>query len=379
MQRLHYMDNLRALAMLAGVLFHAGLAYSTVLHNYWPTADASNSVWVDGAVWFSHLFRMPLFFVVAGFFAALMVSKRGVAGMLRNRLSRVLLPFIIFWPLLYLAMYWLTMQAVTHVNRPSPLLTLIKQWSLNTNAPAAPPSMMHLWFLVYLMCFCVLVWVVNALEMPWIGLLRQRISSISSTVLLAFLLGIAPILLVPAIASVAAPIPAPESFLPQWWALLIYGFYFVLGYELFRREALIDHLKPLATWLLVASIIAYALYLYIMKIQSAAPQNSLLHWLQAVLQAYAGMWMTCWCLFVGKQWLDYSNRTLRYVADASYWVYLIHLPVLFVIQYALLDVSAGWPVKFVISVLATLSIAFASYQILVRHTPVGRLLNGQRR
>ena len=67
--RLHYMDHLRALAMLAGVLFHAALAYSPLMSGVFPTADRQNSVWVDVVVWGLHLVRMPLFFFVAGFFA----------------------------------------------------------------------------------------------------------------------------------------------------------------------------------------------------------------------------------------------------------------------------------------------------------------------
>ena len=37
--RIHYMDNLRALAMLAGVVFHAAFAYSPLMHPLWPAAD----------------------------------------------------------------------------------------------------------------------------------------------------------------------------------------------------------------------------------------------------------------------------------------------------------------------------------------------------
>ena len=69
-QRLHYLDNLRALAMIGGVFFHAALAYSPVLHNLWLTADNHQSAVVDIVSWFSHLFRMPVFFVIAGFFVA---------------------------------------------------------------------------------------------------------------------------------------------------------------------------------------------------------------------------------------------------------------------------------------------------------------------
>ena len=62
--RLHAMDNLRALAMFAGVLFHAGLAYSALAHDFVPTADRAQSVALDAGLWFVHLFRMPLFFLV---------------------------------------------------------------------------------------------------------------------------------------------------------------------------------------------------------------------------------------------------------------------------------------------------------------------------
>ena len=78
--RVHYMDNLRALAMLAGVVFHAALAYSPFIHNYWPTAYAASSRLVDVLAWFVHLFRMPLFFPIAGFFAALLVRRHGTGA-----------------------------------------------------------------------------------------------------------------------------------------------------------------------------------------------------------------------------------------------------------------------------------------------------------
>ena len=109
--RLHYMDHLRALAMLAGVVFHAALAYSPLMHPIWPTADTGRSIVVDGAAWFLHLFRMPLFFVVTGFFAAWLVARRGLGGLFRNRCARVLLPLLLFLPLVTASMYGLTQHA----------------------------------------------------------------------------------------------------------------------------------------------------------------------------------------------------------------------------------------------------------------------------
>ena len=98
LKRLHHMDNLRALAMLLGVVFHASLAYSPMLHFFWLPADNQAAEAIDVFAWFSHLFRMPLFFLIAGFFAIFLIEKRGLKGFLINRTMRVLLPLVLFLP-----------------------------------------------------------------------------------------------------------------------------------------------------------------------------------------------------------------------------------------------------------------------------------------
>ena len=69
---------------------------------------------------------------------------------------------------------------------------------------------------------------------------------------------------------------------------------------------------------------------------------------------------------------------MRWLADAYYWVYLVHLPLLFAIQYRLLDLQLHWTTKFAIATVTTLALSCASYQLLVRHTVIGSLLNGKR-
>ena len=44
-----------------------------------------------------------LFFILAGFFVAALVQRQGLAGMVRNRLRRLGLPFALFWPPLFVA------------------------------------------------------------------------------------------------------------------------------------------------------------------------------------------------------------------------------------------------------------------------------------
>jgi peptidoglycan/LPS O-acetylase OafA/YrhL len=359
--RLHYLDNLRALAMMMGVLFHAALAYSPLMHNFWLTADRGRSVWVDVAAWFLHLFRMPLFFAIAGFFAARLVERRGVGGMLRNRMARVLLPLVVFWPLVTVSIGWLVQRALSSVRHAPPLLEMLRRGEL----PALPPSLAHLWFLGYLLLFYLLIWMAATGE--WKAPEGWARAATPGRLLL-----LGPLLLAPALASVGAPTPAPEGVLPQLWALVFYGAFFLFGYAMHREGALLEGMRPFAAAMGLGSLVAHAGFLWLLKEQSRFGA----HVLAAVLEASISVWMTAWCLLAGREWLQAHRGWLRYLSDGSYWTYLVHLPVVFAIQFALLDWEAGWVVKWAVSVAGTLVVCLGSYQLAVRGTAVGRLLNG---
>ena len=369
--RIHAMDSLRALAMLAGVVFHAALAYSPLMHMIWPPADAGRSTVVDVVAWFLHMFRMPLFFVVAGYFAALLVARSGIGGLFRNRCARVLLPLLLFLPVVLSSMHWLTVEAAGKVMHPSPALAWIRGYIGEHGTLPAIPGWAHLWFLFYLLLFTVLVWVVHALELGRIG---NRIANLHP----GWLAAVGPMLLAPALASIGIPWPAPEFVIPALWALAFFGVYFALGYQLFHRSDMLDRLRSLSPILLLAAVAAYALLFWSTDGFTANRPATSRHVMHAVLEACAGFWMTLWCLFAARRWLAGRSATMRWLADASYWVYLVHLPLLFAIQYRLLDLQLHWGVKFAIATLTTLALSFASYQLLVRHTPIGRLLNGKR-
>jgi glucan biosynthesis protein C len=357
--RLHYLDNLRALAMLAGVLFHAALAYSPLVHPLWLTADRSHSSWVDVVAWFVHLFRMPLFFAIAGFFAARLVQQRGVSGMLRNRVARVLLPLLVFWPLVVAAIGWLAGQAASHVRHTPPLI----EWMRRSPLPSLPLSLAHLWFLSYLLIFYLFIWIAATAE--WKLPARWARAATPAT-----LLGFAPLLLVPSLASVAAPSPAPDGLFPQLWAVVYYGAFFSFGYALHARPSLLALPRSSAAALGLAALAAHGGLLWLLERPGPPP-------LTALLQAYGSVWMTVSCLRAGQAWLDAPLAGLRHLADASYWTYLVHLPVVFAVQLPLLDWDAGWPVKWAISVFTTLALCLATYPLAVRTPILGRILNGE--
>ena len=377
--RYHYMDNLRALAMILGIFFHAALAFSPNMQSFWITADPQTSIAMDFVAWFTHLFRMPLFFVVAGFFCLYLFEKRGMAGFLKNRAKRILLPFVIFLPIVIASYVGVVMYGIGNVENKSQILQLIAANANNPEAQQGPLTTTHLWFLLNLVWFY-LVFALLQKTGFFESNLFKRLSDIR------FIIWGLPMLMVPGFAVNSVPHPAPEQFYPQAWSFGVFGLFFVLGIMIYKNKELIEQATRWAPWMLFIAQVAY-FYLYLnmpepaslMEVMMAQqPEITPDHLLLALLESYIAVFMTLVCLVAGKKLLDVSNAVMRYIADASYWIYIIHIPVLFILQLMLVDTQMNVWSKFVWASFATFGIGLVSYTVLVRWTPIGWMLNGRK-
>lgn len=103
--RHHALDALRASMMVLGVAMHAGLSYGgTPANPIWGVKDPHRTPLADALMFPSDAFRMPIFFAVAGFFAALLYERRGPRGLLTNRLLRIAVPFAVGWAITFPAL-----------------------------------------------------------------------------------------------------------------------------------------------------------------------------------------------------------------------------------------------------------------------------------
>ncbi len=91
-ERRHDLDALRAVAMLLGIVLHAALSFAPIP---WTVKDAQQSEFYGVLFAAIHGFRMPLFFLISGFFTAMLWRKRGLVGLINQRLKRIVLPLVI--------------------------------------------------------------------------------------------------------------------------------------------------------------------------------------------------------------------------------------------------------------------------------------------
>ena len=374
-QRIHYLDNLRALAMLLGIFLHSALAYALPAQNIWLATDKHASVAVDASIWFIHLFRMGLFFLLSGYFAKLVIERKGMKHFLKGRCLRVVAPFVLFYPFLLAAMTVVIIFAISYLQEPRGLMGLIAEAAKNRVGKSKPPGAMHLWFLYYLMLFTIL------------GALLCKLTWLKPIAVLRypFFLLLSPLLLAPAAFAAGSPLPAPESFIPAWWPFAFYGLFYYAGWQLFGRESTLDKLQPYV-WLVVAFSIAFYLpYYWLMPTldlsvlnEQAAPLNLWVRIAEAVLTAYLSVSITLAALLLGQRYLTRQSGFLSFVADSSYWAYLVHLPMVLFLQTLLAPFDQPVWLKLSVVILATLFACTTTYLVFVRYTPVGWLLHGKR-
>jgi peptidoglycan/LPS O-acetylase OafA/YrhL len=69
---------------------------------------------------------------------------------------------------------------------------------------------------------------------------------------------------------------------------------------------------------------------------------------------------------------------VRYLSDASYWMYIVHLPIVIAVPGVLAPSPLPALVKFAITLAVTTAVTLVTYHYLVRSTSIGALLNGRR-
>ncbi len=108
--RRHDLDALRAFAMLLGIALHAGLSF---VRFGWPVEDSRQNEWLGLIFAAVHGFRMPLFFLISGFFTAMLWRKRGLQALLWHRFRRIFLPLLLGLVTVIPAVNWIGKRAIT--------------------------------------------------------------------------------------------------------------------------------------------------------------------------------------------------------------------------------------------------------------------------
>lgn len=427
-ERRHDLDALRAFAMLLGIALHGALSF---IPEVWPVTDSSQeSADLFGLLaLFIHGFRMPLFFLMSGFFTAMLWRRRGLRAVVRQRFRRVFLPLVLASVTVVPVMNLLIASvfdpaAADEAEGGTDGLTVLDGTLGSLGAKAevggprgvgpesgggylapwywefvhsdaleigggdsAPlhlihtPLFHHLWFLWFL-CWLAAGFLAPAalaerfgrrwppfperlLVSPWLFAWALPL-----TAAFQWFMGI----------EGTAPEFGPDTatgLIPPPHLLGYYAIFFASGALLFDCDESGGRIAR--GW---PAALAVGILLFLPSVvftfgadESGSGRNRLL---AAFGQAAYAWLMTLGLMGLFRAVLRRGSYAARYLSDSAYWLYVAHLPVILFAQHAVARLALPAAVKFAVICAATTGALLLAYRYGVRYTPIGTLLNGKR-
>ena len=389
--------------MLMGIVVHATLPYFSriaEIEYFWP-ADDDQSILLFLVFDFIHAWRMPTFFLLAGFFAHLVLERRSTSKFVLDKLMRIALPLVVFG-----AVMAVIIPSIWFYGWYGSISLEVFQDALGErpDLDSSGELVAHLWFLYYL-----LLMYAALIGFRLLGRLRRSSASVGGTgrPSLGRYIGNAVYTRLPLLMTLAAVIllvvRAGDQSKPIWPLngpdVLYASLFFFYGYGLYARRELIDRLMGIGSLVALWAIATLAFSVNIVLVAATADasgrgaDDETIGVLWLIGTVFYGASAVFFCLgLVGifERLLRSSRTWVRWLADSSYWIYIIHLPVVTFLTFYLahLDrqgrlehlIGFSWSaeLKFLAACVVTAVLGLVTYRYLVRYTLLGTLLNGKR-
>lgn len=356
----HYgMDWLRIGAFQLLILYHVGMAF--VPWDFQVKAADPTLPWVAIPLLLTNPWRLSLLFAVSGYASAAMFARQagGVGGFLGSRIARLGIPLLFGMAVLVAPQAWVWL--VTHHGYADDFGTFWVRdyFSFRSIDGVIVPTWMHLWFVAYLLAYTLLLCVLLALPKSW-GAATQRAIEWAMA---------GPALL---------PLGVAFTYAVRWWLLpgwednhllwgdwsahANYGGAFLFGFVLRRSEPL---RAAIARWWKVSAVAACAGWLLLCWFQIVYPGPALAP--QALWPVHNfGRSLESWCALIAAigiadRFWNADHRWRPMLAEAVFPFYLIHMTIIIVVGYWLLDSGTGPFTRFLILVGSTVAGCWAFY------------------
>jgi len=339
--RYHGLDYTRSVLMIIGIFFHASLIYK--YQPDWRIFNDSGNILFNYFTDFIKSFRMEAFYIICGFFYVL-VFDRGISkNILRDRLSRVMIPLIFTGGI---------------INSVMNYYSFNEHYSGVYNYILKGEWMGHLWFIgnlaIYYLSFYFLLTLCCKSN--------NAINNKSKIYLFSFL--IAPLSSI--FLSGLVWIIKPENFLfISTRALFDYAPYFILGMYLYKeRDAFFELMN--INLIMVKIIFAGALF-YSLSLLLSSTNYFLTKVFFTFSGAFFGIASISLLSYIGRN----PSEKIKRFSDASYTIYLLHQPVI-VIFYSLIMFKYNLPIliEFLIICIFTLLSTFYFHHLIVKKSNI---------
>lgn len=368
--RRHDLDWLRIAAIVALVFYHSAMPFVT--ESAWHIRNLESSHLLTEANFVLSRFRMALLFVIAGVSTQFVLASRSPQRFLRDRAIRLLVPLV--FGVLVIVPPQIYAERLANGQFTGSYLSFWPRVLDFSPYPTGDTSYHHLWFVLYLFLYSVLllplmVWTRSATGAAWLARARAAVAT-RGVHWLAL-----PVVLVYAL--LLDRFSGLQDVVHDGAMFLTYFSYFMAGWFVGTDEDLWRRLVNGRAFAFRAAVLA------LLSIEA-------LRWTGSVPSASAGAWRTgylmllavhAWAWVVtllgfGARWLNHDHAVLRWAREASYPIYILHQTVIVLLAFRAVQSTDTVLAKFAFTSVGSLAITVAIYETLVRPFGALRVLFG---
>jgi peptidoglycan/LPS O-acetylase OafA/YrhL len=382
--RLHYLDWLQVLAILGVFLFHAVHPFDDLVD--WHIKNAETSVLATFYTGFFNLWGMPFFFFMAGATSWFSLRHRTAGRYVRERVTRLLIPFIIGSIVLtpiqaYFEFthkgWWQGNSIIEFILSTEARTYFFTEYNSITLSPGIFGDVgYHLWFVGFLFAY-------SLIALPVFTWLNQDSGKrfVASFARLAKWRGGLLMFAIPLILIGYTLQPFLSSY--TGWASFLFMFvFFISGYILIADEVLVRAIHRDRRLHLILGIVCT---LFFFSVAAGVP---VWDWLVSpgtpvFYVSWAAWGINSWCwtmvmMYVGMRFLDYTNKWLQYGREASYPFFFVHQPVIIFIAFYVVQWEVHLLIKLLVVVIGSFAVSLGLYEFLVRRINPVRTLFGMK-
>jgi glucans biosynthesis protein C len=372
--------------MLLGVPYHVSLIYTAGAED-WSLASSETSILLGIFGSASHVFRMPVFFVVAGYFAAVTLSRKAPIQWLQQRVLRLGVPLLASTALIVpMLMFLYRLAAATAKAGPTATISELvpSVWLATRTALITPDGnwTAHLWFLQALLIYSgalALIW--NIGNRPSVAKLKNLLEKTWSTKPLWTLAGLILTIAFFVVAAKAA-VTLDRSHLNgvlldrvvQFGKVLIYLPYFITGVMLFSIGPFLEYFKRFN---LADAALTSALLVSYLLIEDR--EEALIKVIAAFLSSGCAIYIGKAIISLAYRFFNKPSRPISKIVDASFTIYLFHLPIFCAICIPFFWVDLGPVNEFLIITSLTLAVSYLVHMVIQVSPVLSLLFNGKAR
>lgn len=355
--RRYELDWLRVIVFGLLIFYHVGMFFVP-----WGFHIKNNQIyqWLIYPMLFVNQWRLPILFVISGMGTAYALNSRSGAAFAKERITRLLLPLIagiilIVPPQVYFE----------RISKDQFSGSYLDFWPANAFIGIYPEgnfSWHHLWFLVYLVIFSLML--IPAFlylrKYTSVGLLKVMRKITLQRFGLYWL--IIPLFIWEAF--LEPFFPSTHAFWGDWFNVVNYLTLFFYGFLLISvKDIFWKIVADNKGWYLTAGIFGFSIFL-IIKI--AFEDSMLIHFIEAVFKVF-NLWSWILALFgYTTCYLQKTNKFLTYSNEAVYPFYILHQTITIGIGYYLQNLEIAFAAKFSIMAVGTFGISWLIYEFLIR-------------